>query len=168
MVLGGNIPSYNIKYQFHWSCMKGLMPQIDPGCWFPPGKPFHSSLQGGFWHEYGLDLGEIVCWKNALLFTLVFILIITLDKYELSSTHLFIPPVLKTNSKISTSPTHTGHIPEYTSSAIYFSSPLPSTPLPQLWMSLLTPPLSYSSSFYPTLYTSYLWQQVISWFLGWR
>ena len=81
--------------------MKGLITQIDPGfiCWFPPGKPFHSSLQGGFCHKYGSDPGEIVRWKNNLFFSLDFLLIITQDKYEMSSTHLFILPLLKTNSK---------------------------------------------------------------------
>ena len=77
------------------------MTQIDPRSifWFQLGHPFHWSLQWGFWHEYGSDPGVIVCWKNTLFFLLDFLLLITQDKYELSSTHIFILPILKTNSK---------------------------------------------------------------------
>ena len=63
--------------------MKVEMPHIEPGstCWFPLGQPLHSSLQGGFWNEYGSDLGVIVRWKNNLLFPLDFLLLITQDNY---------------------------------------------------------------------------------------
>ena len=77
------------------------MPQIDPvyTCWFPLGQTFHSYPQGGFWNEYGSYLGVIVRWKNNLLFPLDFLLLITQHNDEMSSTHLFILPILKTNSK---------------------------------------------------------------------
>ena len=77
------------------------MPHIDPRstCWFPLVKLLHSSLQGGFWNEYGSYLGVIVRWKNNILFPLDFLLLTTQDNYEMSSTHLFILPILKTNSK---------------------------------------------------------------------
>ena len=81
--------------------MEVVMPEIDPGStyWLPLGQSFHSYIQGGFWNEYGSDLGVIVRLKNTLLFTLDFLLLITQDNYELSSTHIFILPILKTNSK---------------------------------------------------------------------
>ena len=81
--------------------MEVVMTQIYTGstCWFPLGNPFHSSIQGGFWNEYGSYIGVIVRWKNTLFFNLDFLLLITQDNYELSSTHIFILPISKTNSK---------------------------------------------------------------------
>ena len=77
------------------------MPHIYPVyiCWFALVHPFHAYLQGVFWHEYGLDPYVIFCWKNTLLFPPDFLPLFTQDKYELSSTHIFILPILKTNSK---------------------------------------------------------------------
>ena len=53
--------------------------------------------------DSGMNTGQtqvIVRWKHTLLFPLELFLLITQGKYELSSTHLFILPILKTNSKI--------------------------------------------------------------------
>ena len=77
------------------------MPQVDPVyiCWLLIGKPLHSSLQGGFWHKYRSYAGVIVCWNNNIFFPLDLLLLITQDKYELSSNHLFILSILKNNSE---------------------------------------------------------------------
>ena len=81
--------------------MELIIPQIYPGytCWFPLGKPFHLSLQGGLWNEYGSYLGVIFRWKNTIFFPLDLLLLIIQDNYDLSSTHIFILSILKTNSK---------------------------------------------------------------------
>ena len=51
------------------------------------------------WNEYGSDPGVIFRWKNNLFFPLDLLLLITQDSYDMSSTHIFILPILKTNSK---------------------------------------------------------------------
>ena len=81
--------------------MEVVMPQIDPvyTCWFPLGQTFHSYPQGGFWNEYGSYLGVIFRWKNTIFFPLDFLILITQDNYELYSTHIFILPILKNNSR---------------------------------------------------------------------
>ena len=131
------------------------MPQIDPGltCWFSLVQPFHSSLQGGFWNEYGLDLGVIVHWKNTIFFPLDLLLLIIQDNYELSSTHIFILPILKTNSKIffpNTDWTHPrlslfGHLLIFTIN-FYSISPILTVTI-ELTLILFLSCLSYFSSF---------------------
>ena len=78
MVMRRTTPSSNIKYHFHLS-------------WMEEG--------GGFWNEYRSHRGVIFFWKNILFFPLDFLLLVTQDNYELSSTYIFILPILKTNSK---------------------------------------------------------------------
>ena len=154
--------------------MEVVMFQIDHRytCWFLLGQPLHSSLQGGFCNEYGSDLGVIVRWENNLLFPLDFLLLITQDNYDLSSTHLFILPILKTNSKTLLTQhrldTSQNLLPQpYTSPQPCLLLHFPNLgchywPHPDLILAL--PLLLFLLHIPPP----YLIQQVSSWFLEWR
>ena len=149
--------------------MEVVMPQIDPGstCWLPLWQLFHWSLRGCFWDEYGSDPGVIVRWKITLLFSFDFLLLITQDHYELSSTHIFILPILKTNSKTL--------LPQHRLNTSHSLLPQPSTsPHPCLLIHL--PNLGCHYWPYPDLtialplllfLLNLFSRQVRSWFLGW-